>query len=58
MKAEMCSDCRCHLESNQKTKGGGADKQKRWGEIRKNLSTSPLESLFDSPQLSKMAGEH
>ena len=58
MKAEMCSDCSRHLESNWKTKRGGADKQKWWGEKRKNPSTSPLESLFDSPQLSKVAGEH
>ena len=55
MKAEMCIDCSRHLESNQKPKGGGADKQKRWGEKRKNPSTSPLESTV---MFSKMAGEH
>ena len=55
MKAEMCIDCSRHLESNQKPKGGGADKQKRWGEKRKNPSTSPLESTI---MFSKMAGEH
>ena len=37
------------ITAAKETKGGGADKQKWWGEIRKNPSTSPLESFFDSP---------
>ena len=40
MKAEMCSDCSSHLESNQKTKGGGADKQKTGRKKEKPVNLS------------------